>query len=239
MEINLYPCFKHWFYNSRASKNSIWLFSDPHFADKDSQFFRKNYIDDDELVKRINSKISKNDTLICLGDVGDITFIKKLRGYKVLVMGNHDSGASNYKRAVKEIEHNSDTCPHCGAKVTYDLATFNNMGFGWAWCSQCGSVKPKPDVEIDNHLFDEVYEGTLQISPKIILSHEPINYKYCFNIHGHDHSGYSEENHLNLCVEHINYTPINLTTIIKKGVLKNIPDIHKETIRAATEKKNK
>ena len=60
MEINLYPCFKHWFYNSRVSKNSIWLFSDPHFADKESQFFRKNYIGDDELVKRINSKICIN-----------------------------------------------------------------------------------------------------------------------------------------------------------------------------------
>lgn len=200
MEINLYPCFRHWLYNNRTSKNSIWLFSDPHFADKDSQFFRKNYIGDDELVKRINSKISKNDTLICLGDVGDITFVKKLRGYKVLVMGNHDSGATNYQRKF-----------------------FN---------------KEKGIVE-DNHLFDEVYEGTLQISPKIILSHEPIDYKYCFNIHGHDHFGRSEENHLNLCVEHINYTPVNLTAIVKKGVLKNIPDIHKETIRAATEKKNK
>lgn len=224
MEINLYPCFKHWFYNS-ATKNSIWFFSDPHFNDEESKLFRKDYIGDDELVKRINSKISKNDTLICLGDVGDITFVKKLRGYKVLIKGNHDAGSSKYQR----VEH----------IITRKEIEEKNLDIDFI----CRNYKKIYHHEIgeyyyyDNQLFDEVYEGTLQISPKIILSHEPIDYKYCFNIHGHNHSGYTDENHMNLCVEHINYTPINLTSIIKSGVLKNIPDIHKETIHTATENK--
>ena len=59
---------------------------------------RKNYIGDEEQIKRINSKIGKYDTLVILGDVGDIEWVRKIRGYKVLVMGNHDAGATNYKR---------------------------------------------------------------------------------------------------------------------------------------------
>ena len=100
---------------------SVWFYSDPHFADSEMVSIRKNYISDEEQIKRINSKLGKNDTIIILGDVGDVTFVSKIRGYKVLIMGNHDKGASNY--------------------VDY---------------------------------FDEVYEGCLMISDKIILSHEPI-----------------------------------------------------------------
>ena len=81
---------------------SIFIYSDTHFNDAEVSTIRKNYIGDLEQVKRINSKVGKNDTIIFLGDIGDIEFIKKIRGYKVLVMGNHDKGASNYKRVIKK-----------------------------------------------------------------------------------------------------------------------------------------
>ena len=169
-------------YNSFAERwyrgGSVWFYSDPHFGDEEMKYLRKNYISDDEQVKRINSKLGKNDTIIFLGDIGDTSFIKKIKGYKVLVMGNHDAGRSNYEP-----------------------------------------------------FFNEIYEGILIIGPKIVLSHEPIDMRFCFNIHGHDHSGfYKSENHLNVCAEHIDYTPINLTKLIKEGRFKNIEDIHRVTI---------
>ena len=191
----LYDNFAHWFHGGQ-----VYFYSDPHFADDEMKYLRKNYIGDDEQVRRINSKIGKNDTLIILGDVGDIEFVKKLRGYKVLIMGNHDAGATNYKRQAYED----------------------------------GIIK-------DNHLFDEVYEGALIISEKLILSHEPLNFPYAINIHGHDHSNWSGSDllHWNMCAEHIDYTPVCLKAIIESGRLKKVPTIHRETIDEATARKKR
>ena len=86
---------------------SVWIFSDPHFGDPDSDFFRgDSYPGDLELVKRINRRIGKNDTLVMLGDIGEVEFVAKLRGYKVLLLGNHDRGATNYQRRKSIMEDN-------------------------------------------------------------------------------------------------------------------------------------
>lgn len=204
----LYDNFKHWFHDNRGQ---VYFYSDPHFADEEMKYIRKNYIGDEEQVKCINSKIGKYDTLVILGDVGDVEWVKKLRGYKVLIMGNHDAGASKYERVIKQEEI--------------------NMGNGII------AVRP---IE-DNHLFDEVYEGALIISERLILSHEPIDFPYALNIHGHDHSNWfgRDEMHWNVCAEHIDYTPICLKHIIESGRLKNISTIHRETIDEATARKRK
>ena len=217
---------------------NIWFYSDPHFGDAEMAQIRKNYISDEEQVKRINAKVGKHDTLIILGDVGNTELVQKLHGYKVLILGNHDAGESNYQRVVSS---SPDTCPHCGNLVIHDYATYNNVGPGWAWCPTCGeTIKPVVHPLNDNHLFDEIYEGALMISPKIILSHEPIPNlpKWLFNIHGHDHSNwFTGSRHLNCCAEHIDYTPISLTSIVKDGLLKDVEDIHRITIDGAIERK--
>ena len=179
----LYDCFKHWLHGGQ-----VYFYSDPHFSDAEMQYLRKNYIGDDEQIKRINTKIGKKDTLVILGDIGDREWLKKIRGYKVLVLGNHDSGATTY--------------------------------VGYA---------------------DEIYEGALIISEKLILSHEPLSFSYALNIHGHDHSMQSGQDtmHLNVCAEHINYTPICLKQIIESGQLKGVPTIHRVTINEAIKRKAK
>lgn len=183
---NLYDNFKHWYRNGQ-----VYFYSDPHFNDPEANLMRKNYIGDEAQVKKINSKIGRNDTLIILGDIGDLSFVKKIRGYKVLIMGNHDKGASNYHR--KE----------------------------------------------NNGLFDEVYEGALIISEKIILSHEPLNIPCMLNIHGHVHNscGVKDNFHINMCAENINYTPVCLKHIIESGALGKIKSIHRIAIDNAAENK--
>lgn len=184
----LYEPFKKW-----SEVGTIWIYSDPHFTDPEMKYLRKNYVGDDEQIQRINSKVGKKDTLIILGDIGNIECVKKLRGYKVLITGNHDSGASNYQSDGK------------------------------------------------NNLFNEVYCGPLFISEKVLLSHEPILLPFVFNIHGHDHSNWSSNEpyqHLNVCAEHINYTPVNLTSLLKKGITSKVESIHRMTIDAATSRKS-
>lgn len=178
---NLYDNFAHWFHDGRGT---VYFYSDPHFNDPEMVHLRKNYIGDEEQIKRINSKIGKYDTLVVLGDVGDIEWVRKIRGYKVLVMGNHDKGASNYKG-----------------------------------------------------VFNEVYEGALMIAPNIILSHEPVNFPFAVNIHGHDHSNWYPGG-INMCAEHIDYTPVPLKYLVEKGMLK-ASDIHREAIDKQVDRKTK
>ena len=94
----LYICFKHWYRGG-----TIYLYSDPHFADAEMKYKRKNYIDDSEQIKRINSKVGKKDTIIFLGDIVNTDCIKQIRGYKILIKGNHDLGDTNYDEVFDEV----------------------------------------------------------------------------------------------------------------------------------------
>lgn len=85
--------------------------------------------------------------------------------------------------------------------------------------------------------FDEVYDGPLFISDKILLSHEPVLLPFCLNIHGHDHNereDYPEDcRHINLACNVCGFTPVNLSKLIKNGALANIKSIHRQTIDRA------
>lgn len=178
---HLYDCFTHWFHENRGG---VWFYSDPHFEDEEMKWLRQDYIGDQEQVDNINKYVGKYDTIVILGDIGNPEWLQKIKGYKVLVLGNHDRGASVYK-------------PYA----------------------------------------DEVYEGMLTISDKILLSHEPVDDRYHLVVHGHDHSGWFaslEGWHINCCAERIGYTPISLKEIITSGILKPIPSIHRDTIDNAT-----
>lgn len=266
MKNNLYEVFSDNWING----GTVWLYSDPHFSDTEiyksrhiinvlsKEEFDKAGVDfsyetyltcvtnqaDEMQVKRINSKLGKYDTIIFLGDIGDLEFIKKIKGYKVLILGNHDKGVSNYKRVVKMNIPAITACPHCGYSYEFEK-TYNSRDY---ICSKCGEIfgterEVYPSGQFDdNHLFDEVYEGPLMINDRVILSHEPIEQlpKYMFNIHGHDHANkYKSDNSLNICAEHINYTPVNLINLLKNGLLKDIENIHRCCIDKATKDKRK
>ena len=165
------------------------IISDTHFGDKDLQANIKDRPNDEDYVKLINSKVGKNDLLICLGDVGDIEYARRLKGYKILIAGNHDAGMSNYK-----------------------------------------------DV------FDEVYAGALIVGEKLILSHEPIEVPWAFNIHGHVHHGepMSDNRHFNVCGEARKcYEPVNLNQFMKAGFMAKIQTIHRDVIDKATKRARK
>ena len=180
---SLYKSFQHW-----SEKGTIWLYSDPHFnADEDLRIPFPGRPSAEEQVKMINSKVGRCDTLLLLGDVGEPEYAAKLRGYKVLICGNHDAGASNYA-----------------------------------------------------DIFDEIYTGPLMISEKIILSHEPLDINWAFNIHGHTHCIEKDrKGHMCVCSDFIKYTPVNFNQFVKSGRLKEIETLHRSTIDIATERKAK
>lgn len=76
----------------------IWIISDPHFGDEGILKYERSQFSNVEehdkfIIKKINSVISSEDTILILGDIGfnwkeKITQIKAK--YKVLILGNHD-----------------------------------------------------------------------------------------------------------------------------------------------------
>jgi len=234
----LYKIFQHW-----SESGSVYIISDPHFgnidmnwriklidklegtdhsilSDEDIAIYIANYI-----IVEINKVCRKSDTLIVLGDIGDVDYIKQLKaGYRVLIKGNHDQGDEKY------------------------LSKYNLEDIDPKF--RPGYTKKK----YTTHLFDEVYSGTLTISDKIILSHEPIRGPW-LNIHGHEHhtrftEGISQENnwdadnhfgyktiYLNVSTEVNAFRPINLKDLIDTGILKQIDSIHRITIDKATNNK--
>ena len=229
----IYDAFQHW------GEQTVWIYSDPHFSDEDLEYGIKNRPSDEEQIRRINAKAGRKDTLIILGDVGNIECVRKLRaGRKVLICGNHDLGATRYKREVVKKIYDKD-------KMTREEAVADMQAKypGWkVWAHEdyaFHSPFERWNVYADNMLFDEVYEGALIVGEKLILSHEPVEIPWLYNIHGHDHAGKKRKNHLNVCSDVIGYEPVNLTQKLKSGLMSAITTIHRATIDSATERKAK
>ena len=229
----LYKIFDHW-----HKEGTLFIYSDPHFNDPD---LKKgiNRPDADELVKLINSKVGRKDTIIILGDICDIEYAKKIRGYKILIMGNHDAGRTNYERKTFTMKFDADKFQKSEA-----LEEMKRLYPNCRYDIQHGySVSQAPfeywQVAADNMLFDEAYEGPLMIAEKLILSHEPVDVPWAYNIHGHDHQGRKRKNHTNVCVDVTGYQPINMNQWMKSGAMARVETIHRDTIDKATVRKKK
>ena len=229
----IYDAFQHW------GEQTVWIYSDPHFSDEDLEYGIKNRPSDEEQIRRINAKAGRKDTLIILGDVGNIECVRKLRaGRKILICGNHDLGATRYKREVVKKIYDADIWNQDSA-----IADMRAKYPGWkVWCVEDYEFHApfrRWNIYADNCLFDEVYEGALIVGEKLILSHEPVEIPWLYNIHGHDHAGKKRKNHLNVCSDVIGYEPVNLTQKLKSGLMSAITTIHRATIDSATERKAK
>lgn len=236
MIAGLYKIFNHW-----HEEGTVWIYSDPHFGDDELTAKIPNRPTATEIVQRINAKCGRKDTLICLGDVGDVRYVRKLRAKrKVLIMGNHDAGRSNYERQIvtelfakllytkeQALENMKTMYPNCQYTIDEGYSFHSPFEF-WR-------------VSADNMLFDEVYEGPLMIAEKLILSHEPVDIPWAFNIHGHIHNRRhkNDNHHFNVCSDAIDYTPINFNQWMKSGYLSKIETIHRDTIDKATARARK
>ena len=219
MRIKLYKSFEHWYHGG-----TIWLISDTHFDDPDCKLMHTNWPTPSKQIELINSCVGKNDTIINLGDVGDETWIRQIKGYKVLLLGNHDKGKSNYEKLYSS-ELDGELLYQSTSKK--DVEEFNEHYF-WDY-------NKKPYI-VDNGKFDEVYEGPLFINDKICLSHEPIDLKFGINIHGHCHNSEQSIYHtceyvdVNIVADVREFMPIRLDKLIGEFKTK---DLHRVTIDKA------
>lgn len=82
----LYEPFRHW-----SDGGSVYILSDLHFDDSDCKQMDSDWITPKEQIDIINGMVAKNDTFICLGDVGNPGYVPMIKARKkVLLTGNHD-----------------------------------------------------------------------------------------------------------------------------------------------------
>lgn len=244
MRIKLYKCFEHWYHGG-----TIWIISDTHFQ-KDTEmeeFFE--WPAAEERLARINKCVTKNDTLICLGDVGDrLDLVSKIKcNYKVLITGNHDAGNANYTRRILECgicyseQEAKDILRHGNVIHTLSIGNVNPDSY-----EKRVNIHGKEFylLKTDNRLFDEIYDGPLFINDKLLLSHEKIELPFVINIHGHHHcaekaicqndlGGYN----INCACDMINFTPVRLDTLLTTVPQNKVKSIHDITIEKAMERK--
>lgn len=224
MKIKLYKQFENWYHGG-----TIWLYSDPHFDDPEAYKMNPNWMSSEEQVKRINENLSKNDTIIFLGDIGNEEWVKKIKGYKVLIMGNHDKGKTNYEKKFTV---------HGAYKPDLTVNTFEEAVIEREYRIFDTS---NADVRISNNgLFDEVYEGPIFINDKVLLSHEPIDIHFGINIFGHCHAGnfssllYKDKYaKFNVCSNIVDFNKIRLDKLVEKAgsKIKNIHEVYLDSIR--------
>lgn len=227
----LYKIFDNW-----HEKGTCHIISDTHFGDKDLAAGVKNRPSDDELVRMINAKCGRADTLIHLGDVGDVAYVRQLRAdIKILVSGNHDLGTSTYERDIGTMIFDKVDYPTKASVMEYMKEKFPNYeiriadtGSSW-YCVY------------DNNLFDFVFQGPLMIAEKLILSHEPVDVPWAFNIHGHVHDPRHKNDklHFNACLDATGYEVINFNQWMKQGHLAHVETLHRDTINTATKRARK
>lgn len=219
---------------------TVWIYSDPHFSDMDLECGIKDRPSDDEQIRRINAKCGRKDTLIILGDVGNIDCVRRLRAaHKVLICGNHDSGATNYKRVRKTEIFDIDKYTRAEVKqIMEDKYPGWRINIGEGYDVSRAPFHYWYGVA-DNCLFDEVYEGALIVGEKLILSHEPVDIPWLYNVHGHDHTGAARPGHTNVCADASGYSPLNLNQFLKSGAMAKVQTIHRFTIDKATARKKK
>ena len=93
-----------------------------------------DWITPQEQISIINGMVMKNNTVICLGDVGNPEYIKDIKARKkILILGNHDAKGA-YKNCFDEIYtgplfiaekncYHMSLCTDCHGALIYMVTT--------------------------------------------------------------------------------------------------------------------
>ena len=234
------------FQNEWEKCQGLFLISDTHFNDEELYIGTKKAIraSAEDYIKLINSKCGKTSGLIHLGDVGDLNCISKLRAsYKMLILGNHDVGHTIYQRKIHKKIFDADKY---NKQDIIEIMKNEYSNCHISISDICYDVQHAPFTYYiafaDNRLFDRVFQGPVMIGEKLILSHEPLECDWAFNIHGHIHSFTHKDDarHMCICPDVTgNFEPINFNQLMKSGFMAKIQTIHRDVIDKATKRARK
>lgn len=190
-------------------RRKIWVFSDPHFGHDNiirycNRPFKNIKEMDNQLVTNYNRLVRPHDVVYFLGDIGfKLDVIKKMKGKKILIVGNHDKKSHTYYyslgfQAILE-----------SALITYGKKRVFLSHYPYRPFLQKIRVISKKLVRMikRGRSIKQLLQQT-----KVELAKYPKKYKRM--IHGHTHSNvrYSKSG-INACVDAWNYGPVCLDNI--------------------------
>ena len=157
----LYEPFRHW-----SEEGSVYILSDLHFEDADCKFMSPDWITPQEQIAIINGLVMKNDTFICLGDVGSTDYIKDIKARKkILILGNHDAKGA-YKNYFDEIY----TGP---LFIAEKILLSHEPVYGLPWCLNIHGH----DHNADNYKPFANKDGFADLWNELNLASNVVNYK--------------------------------------------------------------
>jgi len=181
---------------------ATFLYSDPHYGHFQiikycNRPFTSAEEMDAELIKRYNSRVTKNDTVIWLGDCGFYkdkeeakALLDRLNGKKILIRGNHDKK------------------PGWMAEIGFDFV-----------CESATILIGKNRVSLSHYPYQIKLWKRLLFRLKGIKFHhhkKRLNDDGSWLIHGHTHSLEKlKEKMINVGVEAWDYRPVPMKEIVK------------------------
>lgn len=158
---------------------------------------------DNMIVEKWNERVKDDDVIYCLGDVFakgvDEKLLRKLRGQKTLIVGNHDRSFSLYEKlgwnVVLIVNDNNPKRSylieeHCGKKIMFShYPIFHSDEY---------------DREIVQ--FEKAHLCSLFVEEKCEV-----------NIHGHIHDAdTSNQLSINVCVEKTGFAPVKIEELLSR-----------------------
>lgn len=178
---------------------NIWVISDTHFNHENIIKFCNRPFEsakemNEQMVEKWNSVVKPQDKVYHLGDVYmgggfgreyTAKLLSSLNGHKRLILGNHDNGKDQVLQKYFEKIDVWRMFPEFGLLLTHVPVHKSALTRGM-------NDRPKDLTEV-------------------MLNKEV---SYLKNVHGHIHDNKSpSEHHQCVCVEHINYQPINIENL--------------------------
>lgn len=181
--------------------SDIWFLSDHHFNHSniirftgyDGQLIRPGFKDikhmNEHLVEMHNSVVKPGHKVYFGGDLGQHApeYLLRMNGRKRLILGNHDDKLD---------------------KRVWDC--FDKI-LSWRFFGHTSKRFVVSHYPLHPMSFE--YRGSKRGEPET---------KGCYNVHGHIHEktvmldGKPDLRYFNICAEKLNYTPINLDTLIER-----------------------
>ncbi|WP_181566271.1 metallophosphoesterase [Helicobacter monodelphidis] len=217
-----------------AFDENTFIVSDTHFGHQKILEKEPHRFDDlsskkevfKRLRKRWNNLIQDNDTLLHLGDlIGDKgkKYIKKLKGHKYLILGNHDIKEQNFS-----VIQQSDFCIIHGLcllvpqkqEILEQMQFFlNNLPIEQQSLLSAVVADICGIRILFSHypLFDRYPNDNRFIAIKEILEKLFEISQCAMNIHGHTHSHDTFDNRcVNACIDKTDFMPIRLKDLLSK-----------------------
>lgn len=121
---------------------NIWFWSDLHFGHKNIiRFSDRPFVDtpsmDEMLIQNFNNLVGTNDVSIWVGDVSfknldeSKVLVRRLNGYKILVLGNHDFNKKKVKYMGFDEVHVVYNLTVGDTRVAFTHYPMDNLPEGW------------------------------------------------------------------------------------------------------------